>query len=405
MSTCNLSAFTSEFETLLKEISQYEIYILEDFNIDLLKYSEHLLSEEYLNMLYSNNLLPLITKPTRLTHHTSTLIDHIYTNSNLSLDAGIALVDISDHLPVFCILDRQISRFRRASYFRDYSNFDVDQYIRDVDAVDWISVCNESNDIHEEATNCISVLKQIADKHASIKQASQSKRRQLAKPWLTKGVLTSVKHKQKLYKSHFLSRDPDKVREYKLYANALNRMKNKAKNDYYCQRFKFYQNDLKNTWKLIGTLVKRKNKGQNGPVRIVTNNKEFTNLSDIDKQFNQHFINVGPNLAKAIHSTDGDPCGLINLTPLHSLFLSPVTEEWVANFFSCLNDKKSSLDIPNKLVRLASKTLSKPFAFIFNKSISTGIVPDVFKVSKVTPVLKSGTLSDPSNYRPIATQL
>ena len=30
-------------------------------------------------------------------------------------------------------------------------------------------------------------------------------------------------------------------------------------------------------------------------------------------------------------------------------------------------------------------------------------MPDVFKVSKVTPVFKSGTLSDLSNYRPIAT--
>ena len=30
-------------------------------------------------------------------------------------------------------------------------------------------------------------------------------------------------------------------------------------------------------------------------------------------------------------------------------------------------------------------------------------MPDVFKVSRVTPVFKSGTLSDPSNYRPIAT--
>ena len=100
-------------------------------------------------------------------------------------------------------------------------------------------------------------------------------------------------------------------------------------------------------------------------------------------------------MEKAIHSTDGDPCGLINHSPLHSLFLSPVTEEWVANFFSSLNDKKSSLDVPNKLVRLASQTLSKPFAYIFNKSISTSIVPDVFKVSKVTPVFKSGTLSDP----------
>jgi len=88
--TCNLPAFSSEFDTLLNEISQYEIYILGDFNIDLLKYSKHLLSEEYLDMLYSNNLLPLITKPTRLTHCTSTLIDHIiYTNSNLSVVAAL----------------------------------------------------------------------------------------------------------------------------------------------------------------------------------------------------------------------------------------------------------------------------------------------------------------------------
>ena len=121
------------------------------------------------------------------------------------------------------------------------------------------------------------------------------------------------------------------------------------------------------------------------------------------EQFSQHFIYVGLYLAKTIHSTDDNPCGLFNHSPLHSLSLSPVTEEWLANFFSCLKDKKSSLDVPNKLVRLASKTLSKPFTYIFNKSISTGIVPDVFKVSKVTPIFKSGTLSDLSNYRPIAT--
>ena len=30
-------------------------------------------------------------------------------------------------------------------------------------------------------------------------------------------------------------------------------------------------------------------------------------------------------------------------------------------------------------------------------------MPDVFKVSKATAVFKCGTLSDPSNYRPIAT--
>ena len=65
-------------------------------------------------MLYCDNLLPLITKSTRLTHHTSTLIDHIHTNSNFSVDAGIAVVDVSDHLLVFGTLDRHIIKYKRA---------------------------------------------------------------------------------------------------------------------------------------------------------------------------------------------------------------------------------------------------------------------------------------------------
>jgi hypothetical protein len=43
-------------------------------NIDFLKYSEHTNTEEYLDMLYLNNYIPLITKPTRITDHSSTLI-------------------------------------------------------------------------------------------------------------------------------------------------------------------------------------------------------------------------------------------------------------------------------------------------------------------------------------------
>ena len=54
--------------------------------------------------------------------------------------------------------------------FRYYKNFDVDQYVRDVDTVDLINVYNESNDIHEEAANCISMLNRNANKHAHIKK-------------------------------------------------------------------------------------------------------------------------------------------------------------------------------------------------------------------------------------------
>ena len=46
----------------------------------------------------------------------------------------------------------------------------MDQYVRDVDTVDLINVYNESNDIHEEAANCISMLNRNANKHAHKKE-------------------------------------------------------------------------------------------------------------------------------------------------------------------------------------------------------------------------------------------
>ena len=125
-----------------------------------------------------------------------------------------------------------------------------------------------------------------------------------------------------------------------------------------------------------------KSKGQSSPSRIVRNNKVFTTQSDIAEQFNQHFVNLGPNLACQITSTNDDPTKYINNSPISSSYMSPVTEEYVCRLFSGLNEAKSSLEIPNKMIKLASSSLSVPFTIIFNQSIATGIVPDAFKVAR-----------------------
>ena len=51
---------------------------------------------------------------------------------------------------------------------------------------------------------------------------------------------------------------------------------------------------------------------------------------------------------------------------------------------------------------LTSHELSKPFSYIYNQSILQGIVHNVLKVSRKTPIFKSGDASDPAYYRPIA---
>ena len=78
-------------------------------NINFLKFNEHTQTEEFLDMLYANNILPIITKPTRLTDHTATLIDHIYTNCLQNFTAGILTVDITDLL-IFRLFRTQPTR-------------------------------------------------------------------------------------------------------------------------------------------------------------------------------------------------------------------------------------------------------------------------------------------------------
>ena len=67
-----------------------------------------------------------------------------------------------------------------------------------------------------------------------------------------------------------------------------------------------------------------------------------------------------------------------------------------------MNENKASLNIPNKLIKIASSQLAIPFSYIYNQSIRMGIVPDLFKISRITPIYKSGVLTDPNNYRPIS---
>ena len=59
--------------------------------------------------MYSNTFVPVITKPTRITEHSQTLIDHIHiytdlTTPNYKHKQGILRTDISDHYPVFYLM-------------------------------------------------------------------------------------------------------------------------------------------------------------------------------------------------------------------------------------------------------------------------------------------------------------
>ena len=55
-----------------------------------------------------------------------------------------------------------------------------------------------------------------------------------------------------------------------------------------------------------------------------------------------------------------------------------------------------------KFVKIGSPALIENLSIIFNKSIQEGAFPDLFKLAKIIPIQKSGSVFTISNFRPIS---
>lgn len=73
----------------------------------------------------------------------------------------------------------------------------------------------------------------------------------------------------------------------------------------------------------------------------------------------------------------------------------------VLSGFDC--NKASSPDkVPIIFYVKLKDTISLPLSIVFNRSLSEGVFPDLWKLSFISPIHKSGTKSDVANYRPVS---
>ena len=97
--------FLDDLESMMLTVnsSDKSVCMMGDFNIDLLSNSPN--SLRFQNILDSNAFNVMIDKPTRISDHSSSLLDNIFVkNIKGHSQSGLFYSEISDHLPVFCIL-------------------------------------------------------------------------------------------------------------------------------------------------------------------------------------------------------------------------------------------------------------------------------------------------------------
>ena len=128
---------------LLENISkeQKSIFLLGDFNVNLLNYNEHNQTNEFLDSLASNSFIPLILQPTTIISHSNTLTDNIFSNAiDPGIISGNLTAIISDHFLQFVIIPHMFGNIpgnKSNIYERDWSKFDRENFILDYFSVEW----------------------------------------------------------------------------------------------------------------------------------------------------------------------------------------------------------------------------------------------------------------------------
>ena len=150
--------FKEHLESILSQLTRENknIFIMGDFNINLLSSETHPESNDFILMLNSFFLLPYILQPTRITERSATLIDNIFANT-YSMDAisGNLVSKISDHLPQLLIVDNIKVNYKILNYYKnDYTKFDEDKFINEFSAINCENILNTDLDANTKDDRC-----------------------------------------------------------------------------------------------------------------------------------------------------------------------------------------------------------------------------------------------------------
>ena len=381
--------------------------IMGDFNIDLLKYGINNKTNIYLDSVMSNGFIPMITKPTRKTHSTSTLIDHIHSNFKcINSLSGIVITDVADHYGIFHAIPIKKTKHvpQSAQFRRKINDKNMENFKTQLSQIDF-SFITQYSDVNECYDAFLADLTKIFDLSFPLVKGKSISKYTKRQPWFTKGLVIASIHKHKLFRKKNNKPTDNNIDKYKIYNQIYNKVRKLAKSFYFRDKFEEYKHDMRKTWGTLNTLMGRRNGTDYTKIdKINVNNDTVEDTKGIANAFNNFFANIGNDTSNMIPSVTKSYKSYLQNPSIESFFIEPVNELELLDIITKLKCKKSSGSdgISSKLLKICAPYLVIPLSHIINLSFTTGKIPDKMKQAKVIPVHKAGNPAELSNYRPIS---
>ena len=160
-----------------------------------------------------------------------------------------------DHYAIMCKICKikKLGKKLPISLFRNKKNFCPEAFSENLD---WESGNLISNNFPLNRDNFnmtfdqfVNLIAKIIDKHAPLQRLSRKQKKLASKPWITKGILISIRKKCAMFRTHFIKGNLAKQTLFRLYSNTLTRIKALSKKIYFCSEFARNKKNPRKTWK------------------------------------------------------------------------------------------------------------------------------------------------------------
>ena len=257
-----------------------------------MKFDDDINTGNFIDLLSSYGFRPLILQPTRVTSQSATLIDNIYINDIEARSTGGNITfSISDHFPQFCTLSifEKTQKRKTVKYGRSFKNFNHDEFKNELKVIDWEALFNEKN-CDDSFTAFFDAIEKLLDEMAPVRRLSKKEINLLTRPWITSGILKSIKDRDYTHRSFLKEKDEEKREEiyqtYKTKRNLIKILIRQSKRDYYVQFFEENRSDTKKIWEGIRNIVNISKKNRVIPIQLNYKNEIKTSEKEMAQSFN-----------------------------------------------------------------------------------------------------------------------
>ena len=335
-------------------------------------------------------LTQIIDQPTRVTSSSNTIIDHIYISNHISpLSSGVVPISISDHYPVYVVLSLQkpsVNNHKTISK-RSFKHFSYDSFVHDILYSPVLNTVYDILDICVAWDTFKSEFLRLSDFHAPI---HSFRVKNLSNNWINDDILQMMYQRNHLHKIAAKTNNPDKWKEYRLTRNKITNVVRNAKASYYQSKIEAANRDTKLMWNILK--------------QALPSDKYTCQPTTISPQtFNDFFSSVGERLTRDFGDLNIPECNID--TPSVSFSFICIDVNFVLRELLQLS-KESKLDVlkfDTKLLRFAAPIIAPLLTHIFNLSLFSGLLPQDWKLARITPIYKGkNDKDDPTNYRPLS---